>query len=70
MTQATDYVNAERLEDAPDASVGAGISQQLKKFYGSIQEEGIPDRLIALLEKLDEAERNMKRDTSAGERVL
>jgi hypothetical protein len=33
------------------------ISNKLKALYNSIQDEGIPDRFLDLLEKLDEAEK-------------
>ncbi|WP_246745779.1 MULTISPECIES: NepR family anti-sigma factor [unclassified Ciceribacter] len=33
------------------------ISMKLKSFYDDIVEEGTPDRLLDLLEKLDAAER-------------
>jgi len=39
---------------APNAS----ISRKLRDFYDAVQEEGIPDRFMELLEKLEEAERN------------
>lgn len=57
MTQISESRNLDRKEDSVDANVGVGISSQLKKFYSSIQEEEIPDRLLTLLEKLEEAER-------------
>ncbi|MCE6077836.1 hypothetical protein GOZ90_18045 [Agrobacterium vitis] len=34
------------------------ISSKLRKFYDSVQEEGIPDRFMDLLERLDAAEQN------------
>lgn len=36
----------------------ASISRKLKEYYGSLQDERIPDRFLDLLERLDEAERN------------
>jgi hypothetical protein len=33
------------------------ISLKLKALYNSVEEEGIPDRFLSLLEQLDEAER-------------
>ncbi len=36
----------------------ASISRKLREFYDAVQEEGIPDRFLDLLEKLEEAERN------------
>ena len=38
----------------PNSDIGA----KLRALYGAVQSEGIPDRLLDLLEKLDEAERN------------
>jgi hypothetical protein len=35
----------------------ASISRKLRDFYDAVQEEGIPDRFLDLLEKLEEAER-------------
>ncbi|SOE18666.1 hypothetical protein SAMN05877838_3602 [Hoeflea halophila] len=34
------------------------IASQLKQFYTSVEEEPIPDRLLGLLDKLDQAERS------------
>ena len=34
------------------------ISHQLKAMYREIEEEGIPDQFLDLLEKLDEAEKS------------
>ena len=33
------------------------ISQKLKALYSAVEQEGIPDKFLSLLEKLDEAER-------------
>lgn len=33
------------------------ISRKLKELYDTVHEEGIPDRFLDLLEKLDEVER-------------
>ncbi|MHC5652385.1 NepR family anti-sigma factor [Stappia sp.] len=33
------------------------ITQKLREYYDSVQDEGIPDRFLDLLERLDEAER-------------
>jgi hypothetical protein len=38
----------------------ASISRKLREFYDAVQEEGIPDRFLELLERLDEAEKNAK----------
>jgi hypothetical protein len=34
-----------------------GIASKLKEFYGVLEDEGIPDNLVQLLEKLDAAEK-------------
>lgn len=34
------------------------IPRKLKEYYDSLQDEAIPDRLLDLLEKLDQAERS------------
>jgi len=46
---------------APNAS----ISRKLKEFYEAVQEEGIPDRFLDLLERLEEAENAQKARTKA-----
>jgi hypothetical protein len=38
----------------------ASISRKLKEFYDAVQEEGIPDRFLDLLERLEEAENAQK----------
>jgi hypothetical protein len=38
----------------------ASISRKLREFYDAVQEEGIPDRFLELLERLEEAEKNAK----------
>lgn len=35
----------------------ASISRKLREFYDAVQDEGIPDRFLTLLERLDEAEK-------------
>ena len=46
-----------------DIGLGANtdIGMKLRAFYGSVQDEGIPDRLLDLLEKLDQVEQQSKR---------
>lgn len=58
MNQFGESMSIKRPEEAGDPGVGAGISSQLRKFYSSVQDEAIPDRLLGLLEKLEEAEKN------------
>ncbi|MBD1549559.1 hypothetical protein HK439_25160 [Labrenzia aggregata] len=45
------------------------ITQKLREYYDSVEDEGIPDRFLDLLEKLDEAEKKAGKDTgkNAGE---
>ncbi|WP_321343388.1 NepR family anti-sigma factor [Breoghania sp.] len=52
-----------RADDANDAAARAEdvtqaqISRQLRQIYEAVQGEGIPDRFLELLQKLDEAEK-------------
>lgn len=46
---------------APNAS----ISRKLKEFYDAVQEEGIPDRFLDLLERLEAAENAQKANAKA-----
>ena len=43
------------------------ISQKLKAYYSSVEEEGIPDKFLDLLEKLDAAERAAKSEETPDE---
>ncbi len=38
----------------------AVISRKLRELYDAVQDEGIPDKFLDLLEKLDEAESKSK----------
>lgn len=38
----------------------ASISRKLREFYDAVQEEGIPDRFLELLERLEQAEKSAK----------
>ncbi|MGG7519753.1 NepR family anti-sigma factor [Allorhizobium undicola] len=56
--------NHHSLKDAQNGVSGPApsgpqqtISAQLRHFYNSVQEEGIPDRFVELLERLDDAEK-------------
>ena len=40
------------------------ISRRLKLMYREVEEEGIPDRFLTLLEKLDKAEEQQTGDNS------
>lgn len=42
----------------PDSGATAAIGVQLKNYYTSVEKEPIPDQLLDLLEKLDQAERS------------
>ncbi|HLP67435.1 NepR family anti-sigma factor [Ciceribacter ferrooxidans] len=48
----------------PAAPPYQGIISRLRQFYQSVQDEGIPDKFLELLERLDAAEKN-----AAGQRV-
>ena len=45
------------IEDGGVEAAQLQISQQLRGLYQSVQDEGIPDRFLDLLQKLDEAEK-------------
>ncbi|MDH4415546.1 MAG: NepR family anti-sigma factor [Rhizobium sp.] len=45
------------------AALHPGVSAQLREYYQSVQEEGIPERFLALLERLDTAERQASEAT-------
>ncbi|MCD1265880.1 hypothetical protein B5M44_13305 [Shinella sumterensis] len=49
----TDGVAADTTSFDPNGPIG----RKLKSFYDVIETEDVPDRLLELLEKLDEAER-------------
>ncbi len=59
-------------QDSPDNSAPpqvphsgrAVISRKLRELYDAVQEEGIPDKFLDLLEKLDEAESKAKTKAS------
>ena len=53
-----------RAEDGlgPNSDIGS----RLRALYGAVQEEGVPDQLLDLLEKLDNAEK--AQDSSATKR--
>lgn len=52
-----------KQKDAEDA-----ISAQLKQYYGSVEEEPIPEHLLNLLEKLDDAEEASRKADNAPEK--
>ncbi|MFN3507280.1 MAG: NepR family anti-sigma factor [Allorhizobium sp.] len=45
------------------AAFHPGVSAQLREYYQSVQEEGIPERFLQLLERLDVAERQASEGT-------
>ncbi|WP_425283943.1 NepR family anti-sigma factor [Devosia limi] len=54
MSQQRTRMQAGRADDGlgPNSDIGA----RLRALYGSVQDEGVPDQLLDLLEKLDNAE--------------
>jgi hypothetical protein len=50
------------LRRRQDDGLGANsdIGNKLRALYGAVQEEGIPDKLLELLDRLDEVERQDK----------
>lgn len=59
-------VNQQRMRPQPDDGLGptSDIGSRLRALYGAVQEEGVPDQLLDLLEKLDNAERDQTATTS------
>lgn len=55
MTQQRARMQAGRADDGlgPNSDIGS----RLRALYGAVQEEGVPDQLLDLLEKLDNAEK-------------
>ncbi|MBJ7578782.1 hypothetical protein JHC09_12915 [Devosia sp. MC532] len=51
--------NMRKHEGRVDDGLGpnSDIGSRLRALYGAVQDEGVPDQLLDLLEKLDEAER-------------
>lgn len=54
LTQQAMQTQTARAEDGlgPNTDIGS----RLRALYGAVQEEGVPDQLLDLLEKLDAAE--------------
>ena len=62
MTDKTDdRLTRQRRGSPRDDGLGPNtdIGSKLRALYGAVQEEGIPDKLLDLLEHLDEAERKL-----------
>lgn len=62
--KADDRLKRSQRYGRPDDGLGPNtdIGAKLRALYGAVQEEGIPDRLLSLLESLDQAERQVGRD--------
>ena len=58
MTQQRMRTQAGRADDGlgPNTDIG----NRLRALYGAVQDEGVPDQLLDLLEKLDNAEQAQK----------
>ena len=58
VTQQRMRTQAGRADDGlgPNTDIGA----RLRALYGAVQDEGVPDQLLDLLEKLDTAEQTHK----------
>ena len=54
---------AARADDGlgPNTDIGA----RLRALYGAVQDEGVPEQLLDLLEKLDSAEQAQKSENAA-----
>jgi hypothetical protein len=63
VTQQRMRVQTGRAEDGlgPNTDIGA----RLRALYGAVQEEGVPDQLLDLLERLDSAEQAHKAKNAA-----
>lgn len=48
------------------SKVGDSISNRLKEYYASVENEPIPEHFLDLLEKLDEAEEKSKSGSADG----
>ena len=65
VSQQRTRVQAGRADDGlgPNTDIGA----RLRALYGSVQDEGVPENLLDLLEKLDSAEQAQKaKDANRG----
>ncbi len=62
VTQQRARTQAGRADDGlgPNTDIGS----RLRALYGAVQEEGVPDQLLDLLEKLDNAEKAQRGDTA------
>ena len=65
VSQQRTRIQAGRADDGlgPNTDIGA----RLRALYGSVQDEGVPEQLLDLLEKLDNAEQAQKsKDVTRG----
>lgn len=62
VTQQRMRTQAGRADDGlgPNTDIG----NRLRALYGAIQDEGVPEQLLDLLEKLDSAEQDQKSKTA------
>ena len=63
MTQQRMRMQAARADDGlgPNTDIGA----RLRALYGAVQDEGVPEQLLDLLEKLDGVEQAQKAKNAA-----
>ena len=63
VTQQRMRTQAVRADDGlgPNTDIGA----RLRALYGAVQDEGVPEQLLDLLEKLDSAEQAQKTKNAA-----
>jgi hypothetical protein len=69
--------NGKDMQHLPPGSAPAGprstsdpnriISMKLKALYRTVEEQGIPDRFVELLERLDDAEKRAKSKAGGGD---
>jgi len=62
VTQQRARTQAGRADDGlgPNSDIGS----RLRALYGAVQEEGVPDQLLDLLERLDNAEKAQQGETA------
>jgi hypothetical protein len=65
ISRAATVARQRRGDDGLGANSDIGV--RLRALYASVQEESIPDRLLDLLEKLDQVEQASKVTTRTGE---
>ena len=65
-SQMQQAISARRQRGDNGLGANSDIGMKLRAFYGSVQDEGIPDKLLDLLEKLDQVEQQSKRTPGRG----